>query len=129
MHLSFYDKEAFLSEAKRLINDVDYRKQKAEMAYQSTIKPEQFNKVFIAAITTNYAPCPTKQVDYAEVARRWWWPEQMGFDNHISYLEPRMRRYGLLKQLPMLWLKYWYKRIFTQKLFSFKWYKYKFGIR
>ena len=43
LQLSFSDEEAFLKEAKRLIEDKEYRKQKAELAYEATIKPEQFN--------------------------------------------------------------------------------------
>ncbi len=127
LQLSFNDEEAFLAEAKRLINDKDYRKQKAELAYASTIKPEQFNKVFMDAITTNVALCPTKKVDYAEVARRWFWPEQMGFVDSLSYVVSLLKRNGLLGKMPILWLKYNYRRFFTQKLFSTEWYKAKLG--
>ena len=125
LQLSFGDEEAFLAEAKRLIDDKDYRKQKADLAYASTIKPEQFNEVFLDSITTNVAPCPTKMVDYAEVSRRWFWPEQMGFDDHLSYLEPKMKRFRLLKKMPTLWIKYNYRRYIEQKLFKLTWYKYK----
>lgn len=129
LQLSFTDEEAFLAEAKRLINDAEYRKKQGELAYQSTIKPEQFNQVFMDAITTNVAPCPTKKVDYKEVARRWFWPEQMGFDNHLGYLVPMLKRNGLLKKIPILWLKYNYQRYLKQKLFSRAWYKYKLGLK
>ena len=129
LQLSYTDKDAFLAEAKRLINDADYRKQRGELAYQSTIKPEQFNQVFIDAITMNVAPCPIKKVNSAEVARRWFWPEQMGFDNHLSYLEPMLKREGLLRKMPSLWLKYNYQRYFAEKLFSMAWYKYKLGLK
>lgn len=128
LQLSFCDEEAFLVEAKRLIEDKDYRKQKADLAYASTIKLEQFNKVFMDAITTNVAPCPTKKVDYEEVLRRWWWPEEMGFEDHLSYLEPKLKQFGLLHKMPMLWFKYNYRRFITDKLFSKAWYKYKFGL-
>lgn len=126
LQISFSDVDAFLAEATHLIQDPEYRKQKGEEAYHATIKPEQFNKVFIEAITANHSPCPTKKVNYEEVSRRWWWPEQMGFDDHLGYLEPMMKRYGLLSKMPSLWLKYNYRRFFKQKLFSFSWYKYKF---
>lgn len=128
LQLSFSDEDAFLKEAKRLIEDKDYRKQKADLAYASTIKPEQFNKVFMDAITTNVAPCPTKKVDYEEVARRWWWPEQMGFDDHLSYIVPLLKQYGLDGQMPLLRLKYNYHRYFERKLFNIAWYKYKLGL-
>lgn len=129
LQLSFSDEEAFLKEAKRLIDDKDYRKQKADLAYASTIKPEQFNKVFIDAITTNVAPCPTKKVDYDEVLRRWFWPEQMGFDDHIGWLVPMLKREGLINKMPMLHLKFNYQRFVVQKLFSVDWYKYKLGLK
>jgi hypothetical protein len=128
IQISSPDIESFMAEAKRLINDKDYRKQKADMAYASTIKPEQFNKVFMEAITTNVAPCPMKYVDYEAVAKRWMWPQEMGFDDHMSYLAPRMKRYGLMHKVPMLWLKYNYRRYFANKLFSKAWYKYKLGL-
>ena len=127
LQLSFRDEESFQQEAKRLIDDKDYRKQKAELAYASTIKPEQFNKVFMDAITTNVAPCPTKKVDYEEVARRWWWPQQMGFVDHIDYLPSRLKAYGLIQKVPLIRFKYNYKRWFAQKLFNIDWYKKKFN--
>lgn len=129
LQLSFTDKDAFLAEAKRLINDEEYRKQKADMAYESALKPEQFNKVFIDAITTNVAPCPIKYVDYREVAKRWLWPMEMGFVDELGYLEPLMKSLNMLKNMPTLWIKFTYRRIFVQKLFSLNWYKYKFGLK
>ena len=129
LQLSFRDEEAFQQEAKRLIDDKDYRKQKAELAYTSTIKPEQFNKVFMDAITTNVAPCPTKKVDYAEVARRWIWPEQMGFDSHLEYLALKLYNFRVISKTSKIWLKYTYQRIITQKLLSAEWYKHKLHIR
>lgn len=128
LQLSFREEEAFLAEAKRLIDDKDYRIQKADLAYASTIKPEQFNKVFMDAITMNMAPCPTKNVDYGEVARRWFWPEEMGFVDNLGYVEPLLKRHGLLSKMPSLWMKYNYRRYFTQKLFSAAWYRYKLGL-
>lgn len=128
LQLSFCVEEAFLAEAKRLIDDKGYRKQKADLAYASTIKPEQFNKVFMDAITTNVAPCPTKKVDYKEVERRWFWPEQMGFDDHLSYLEPKLKQFGLLHKMPMLWVKYNYQRYFEQKLLNPAWYRYRLQV-
>ena len=128
LQLSFTDKESFLAEAKRLINDATYREQQGEKAYQSTIKPEQFNKVFIDAISTNVAPCPTKQVDYAEVARRWFGPQQMGFVDSLSYVTNLLKRNGLYSKLPSVFFKYNYQRWIAQKLLSIEWYKYKLHI-
>ena len=128
LQLSFSDEDAFLAEAKRLINDKDYRKQKAELAYASTIKQEQFNKVFLDAITTNVAPCPTKKVDYKEVARRWLWPGEMGFNNLLNRMMPLLKYNGIVGKMPLVWLKYNYYRFFDQKLLNPAWYKYKLGL-
>lgn len=125
LSISFTDKDAFLKEAKHLIDDKSYREQKGEEMYRAMMTTEQFNEVFIKAITTNIAPCPIKKVNYKEVLRRWLWPEYMGFDEHVTYLEPMLKRYGLLRRIPMLWVKYNYRRFITTKLFSIDWYKYK----
>ena len=125
LQLSFSDEDAFLVEAKRLIEDKAYRRQKADLAYEATIKPEQFNKVFMDAITTNVAPCPTKKVDYAEVCRRWWWPEEMGFVDHLGDMILTLKYYRLVKKDLKLWMKYNYQRFITKKLFSPAWYKYR----
>lgn len=127
IQISSPDIESFLAEAKRLINDKEYRKHKADLAYASTIKADEFNRNFMKAITTHDVPCPMKKVDYAEVFKRWWWPEQMGFDEHLTYLHNMMKRYGLLNKIPELRWKFNYQRYFTTKLFSLDWYKYKLG--
>lgn len=129
LQISFTDVDLFLAEAKRLINDSEYRKLKGEQVYNATIKPEQFNQVFIDAITTNKATCPSKKVDYIEVECRWWWPEQMGFDEHITYIVPMLQQYGLLAKVPLLKLKYDYRRFVSLKLLNLDWYKYKLGIK
>ena len=126
LQISFSNPAEFLAEASRLINDADYRQQRGEEMFAATLQPEQFNQVFMDAITTHNAPCPTKQVDYPEVARRWLWPEQMGFDPHLSDLYTKLKRHQLLSKVPTLRIKYNYQRYFTDKLFSLDWYKYKF---
>ena len=120
---------AFVAEASRLINDADYRKQKGEEKYAATLKPEQFNQIFIDAITTNHAPCPRKYVDYAEVFARWWWLEEMGFKDNLSYLYNMLKMRSLQRKVFGVWFKFNYRRYFETKLFSFKWYKYKLGTK
>ena len=127
--ISFSEPEAFLAEAKRLINDVEYRKQRGEEMYAATLKPEQFNKIFIDAITTNVAPCPRKEVDYKEVFTRWCWLEEMGFKDNLSFLSNKLKMRGLQHKVIGVWFKFNYRRYFETKLFSLKWYKYKFSGR
>lgn len=126
MQISFSKPDEFLAEAKRLINNADYRKQRGEEIYEATLKPEQFNQVFIDAITMNHAPCPTKYVDYEEVALRWCWPEYMGFDPHLSHHYSLLKAHKLHRKVCAVWLKYNYQRFIAQKLFSLQWYKNKF---
>lgn len=125
LQISYSNPTDFLAEAERLINDATYRKQRGEEMFAATLQPEQFNQVFIDAITTHNAPCPTKKVDYTEVARRWLWPEQMGFDLHLNDLYTKLKRHKLLSQVPTLRIKYIYQRYFIDKLFSKDWYMYK----
>lgn len=129
LQISFSDQDAFVAEAKRLINDADYRKQKGDEMYKATLKPEQFNQVFIDAITTNHAPCPRKYVDYKEVFTRWWWLEVMGFRDNLSYMYNMLKMRGLQRKVFGVWFKFNYRRYFETKLFSFKWYKYKLGTK
>lgn len=127
LQISYSDKEKFLKEASRLINDKEYRIKRGEEMYTATLKPEQFNTIFIDAITQNIAPCPTKHVDYKEVLKRWWWLEEMGFKDNLSYLYTMLQRYQLENKVLSLSLKFQYRRYFETKLFSLKWYKYKFA--
>ncbi len=122
LQISFSEPKAFLAEAKRLINDVEYRKQRGEEMYAATLKPEQFNKIFIDAITTNVAPCPRKEVDYKEVFRRWWWLEEMGFKDNLSFLYGKMKAYGV--SVCFVSWKFHYRRYVETKLLSWKWWKY-----
>jgi hypothetical protein len=128
LQISFFDQDAFVAEASRLINDADYRKQKGEEKYAATLKPEQFNQIFIDAITTNHAPCPRKYVDYAEIFARWWWLEEMGFKDNLSYLYNMLKMRGLQYKVFSIWFKFQYRRYFETKLFSWKWYRYKLGV-
>ena len=123
LQISFWTPETFLAEAKRLINDVEYRKMRGEEMYAATLKPDQFNRIFIDAITTNNAPCPIKSVDYQEVFKRWWWLEEMGFKDNLSYLYNKIRAYNL-SVYSVKW-KFHYCRYFETKLFCWKWYIYK----
>lgn len=123
MQISFSEPEAFLAEAKRLINEVEYRKSRGEEMYAATLKPKQFNKIFIDAITTNVAPCLRKYVDYQEVFKRWWWLEEMGFKDNLSYLYNKIKAYNL-SVYSVKW-KFYFYRYFETKLFSRKWWRYK----
>lgn len=127
LQISFSDQDAFVAEAKRLINDAAYRKQKGEEMYAATLKPEQFNQVFMDAITTNHAPCPYKFVNYKEVFKRWWWLEEMGFKDNISFLYNKFKIRGISCRVFSLLLKFQYRRFFKMKLFNKDWYIYKFN--
>lgn len=126
MQISFSNYNDFLAEASRLINDAEYRKRRGNEMYVATLKPEQFNRIFIDAITSNHAPSPYKYVDYKEVFSRWWWLEEMGFKDNLSYLFHKLKIYGVTNCIISIWIKFQYNRFFISKLFSPQWYKYKF---
>lgn len=126
LQVSFTDEDAFLAEARHLVSDAEYRREKGEQLHQSTMSREQFNKVFIDALETNQAPCPTKPVNFKEVQRRWWWPEELGFYDTLSYLYSTLKKERLLYRAPIIWFKFNWRRFFSQKLLSPDWYRRKF---
>lgn len=125
LQISFSNQDAFVAEAKRLINDAEYRKLKGEEMYVATLKPDQFKELFIDAITTNKAPSPTKYVDYKEIFKRWWWLEEMGFKDNLSYLYHKLKSHNLVNRNISIWAKYQWYRCIKTKIFSIHWYKYK----
>lgn len=54
--ISFYDKDDFLSEANRLINDTEYRKQRGLTMKNSVISIEEFNRNFVECVLTKQSP-------------------------------------------------------------------------
>ena len=105
------------------------RGSRIEVGDAATLKPVQFNQIFIDAITTNHAPCPRKYVDYKEVFTRWWWLESMGFKDNLSFVYNMLKMRGLQHKVFGIWFKFQYRRYIETKLFNLKWYKYKLGIK
>ena len=54
--ISFYDKDDFLSEANRLINDIDYRRMCGRTMKECVITIEEFNRSFVKCVLTKQSP-------------------------------------------------------------------------
>ncbi len=54
--ITFYDVDAFISEATRLINDADYRKQRGQAMKSCVISVEEFNCSFRECVLTKKSP-------------------------------------------------------------------------
>lgn len=56
--ITFYDMEGFISEATRLINDYDYRKQRGQAMLSCVISVEEFNKSYRECVLEKSSPYP-----------------------------------------------------------------------
>jgi hypothetical protein len=111
IQISFTDKELFLKEAKRLIQNKIYREQQGKLINQAMFTREQFNQKFGDVVTTNYAPPPFKNIDYDTVAERWWWCEKLEFFNTLQQLFGILGKHNFLMEFPLIGYKYYANRI------------------
>ena len=86
--ISFQNKELFMAEAGKLINDADYRKKQGERLQKAMVNPQQFNQMVKTAIDTNTTPMPLKpfDVDYKVLDDRWFELEILGHVNIAPYI-------------------------------------------
>lgn len=105
--ISFQDEEAFMHEADRLINDVNYRNAQGKRLQKAMIQPEQFNKALERLLSTNESPFPveTKYVDYKLLDDRWFALEKAGYLNTMSYLWGLLGKWNCFKYAPTLYFK------------------------
>ena len=86
--ISYTNKEKFLEEAKRLIEDVDYRKARGEELQKNMIKDWQFNELFARTISTNVNQCAyeLESINYEALVEWWFSLEQVGLFRIRIYL-------------------------------------------
>lgn len=86
--ISYTNKEKFLKEAKRLIEDVDYRKARGEELQKNMIKDWQFNELFARTISTNVNQCAyeLESINYEALVEWWFSLEQVGLFRIRIYL-------------------------------------------
>ena len=112
LQISFNDKKAFMVEAKKLIQDKNYRIECGEMIHQAMFSKEQFNKIFLEVVKSNVSALPLKTIDYKTVTERWWWNEKMGFTNNIQFLFILFGKKKYLLKYPQVAIKYYVNRFF-----------------
>lgn len=98
--ISFTDMDAFMAEAKHLINDAAYRKQKGEAIYRCLITQEQFDDLLVKTIETNQNQVPYEctNIDYDAFTEWWLSMERWGFAYYGAYLRSifKKRKYIIM---------------------------------
>jgi len=127
IRISFTQKEAFLEEAKKLINNIEYRKTRGSEIKSVMFTEEQFNERIEQLLNgkTMLAPPSPHSVDYDALTERWYWIEYTGFIETVQFVYSILGLERLRQMLPAIWLKYIYGRYFQTKIFSLNWYNYK----
>lgn len=92
--ISFTDKELFLQEAKHLIDDAAYRKQRGEAIHKCIISEEQFDDLLVKTIESNVNQVPYKrtEIDYEAFAEWWLSMEKWGFASFNSHLRSILKK-------------------------------------
>lgn len=107
--ISFRDEESFMTEAEKLIHDVEYRKKQGERLQKAVISVEQFNEMVRRTLETNKTQIPLKPfgVDYKHLDERWFALEQAGYRDSFSYVWGLLKETGNVKieKIPFIYLK------------------------
>ncbi len=126
--ISFTDKKNFLAEAQHLIKDANYRSIRGKEINKCLITEEQFNSRLANCLKENASPVKLmeNQINYHELANRWYWIEQLKFIDTIQYVYSVIGNKTLFKNAANIWLKYIYSRFIQNKILNLEWYKHKF---
>lgn len=114
LKISFTEKKAFMDEAKRLIQDKDYRKQRGQLINQAMFTRAQFNAKLFEVVSRNISTSPIKSIDYYVVAERWWWCEKLGFYNTLQQLFAFLGKRTYLNMFPVIAFDYYKNRIVSK---------------
>lgn len=98
--ISYTNKEDFLKEAKRLIEDTAYRKARGEELQKNIIKDWQFNELFAKTISANknQSAYDLESINY-EALVEWWFSLE-----HIGLLKTRNYLLSLLKKKKYIYM-------------------------
>ena len=94
LDISFTDVNAFLAEAKHLIDDDAYRKTQGEKLRKILIRKDQFDELFKHTITSNQSQIVVtmQKIDYDAFTRWWFFLEKKGISNCRDYLLSLLKR-------------------------------------
>jgi hypothetical protein len=126
LRISFQDIANLLEEARKLINDKEYRILKGVELQNSMLTEQQFNNNFSDFLNnkSEFAELVERSVDYNLLTIRWYWIETEGFIDTLSFIYSVLGAKQSLLKVPYIWLFYNYKRYILKKLFSSNWYKF-----
>ena len=98
--ISYTNKEDFLMEAKRLIEDTAYRKARGEEFQKNIIKDWQFNELLAKTISANQNQCAydLESINY-EALVEWWFSLE-----HIGLFKTRNYLFSLLKKKKYIYM-------------------------
>lgn len=97
--ISYLDKEGFMQEADRLINDPDYRSRKGNRLKTAMMQPSQFDQIVCETLDSNKTQLPIEAypIDYTSLDDRWFYLEKEGYISTIPFI------YSLLGWRYCLW--------------------------
>jgi hypothetical protein len=123
LNISFTDKDAFLVQAKRLINDKEYRENFGKQIASCLITEKQFNEIFAKSIETHHNQVEIEQVNVQYDALVSWWLQigDKGYYDIRGYIYSILGIRGLV-EAPCITAEYLAKRYLADKLFNYKWY-------
>ncbi len=92
--ISFTDLDLFMQEAKHLINDAAYRKQRGEAIHKCLITQPQFDELLVRTIETNQNQVPYERtnIDYDAFTEWWLSMEKWGFAEYGRYLRSLLKK-------------------------------------
>lgn len=105
--ISFADETDFFQEVNRLISDISYRKQQGERLQKAMIHQEQFVDMVNKTLETNTTQWSIldAEINYEELDDRWFYLEEGGYTNSLSYLYGSLGANNCIKYALNLFLK------------------------
>lgn len=110
--ISFTDKNEFLLEAKRLIDDSTYRKKRGQEINECMITEKQFNTLFEMSLETHISQVSIEKVNISYPHLEKWWLEvnNNGFSNVGRYIIGILG-FNTFFHVPSLMIRYYLNRL------------------
>ena len=110
--ISYQDKDSFLQEADRLINDIGYRDQRGQRLKTAMMQHRQFNQLVVQTLVTNKTQIPIcdHRIDFTELDDRWFYLEKAGYINTIPFIYSILGAKDCFRLVPYIFIKKNYNR-------------------
>ena len=111
--ISYQDKDSFLQEADRLINDIGYRDQRGQRLKTAMMQHRQFNQLVVQTLVTNKTQIPIcdHRIDFTELDDRWFYLEKAGYINTIPFIYSILGAKDCFRLAPFIFIKKNYNRL------------------